>query len=98
MWRGPAWNCMTYWAARACLRYDRPYAAHRLVDAALDTTAAEFARTGTLWEFYHPTAGDQSVLKRKPTAQNTPWRDYVGHNPLFALAELWRQTSSPTRK
>ncbi|HEY2574371.1 MAG TPA: trehalase family glycosidase, partial [Verrucomicrobiaceae bacterium] len=29
MWRGPAWNCMTYWAARGCLRYDRKDAARR---------------------------------------------------------------------
>ena len=92
MWRGPAWNCMTYWAARGCRRYGRGEAARRLVAAALDATAAEFARTGTLWEFYHPTMGDQTLLRRKPTAQNTPWRDYVGHNPLFALVDMWRQT------
>ncbi len=27
MWRGPAWNSMTYWAARGCVRYGRPDAA-----------------------------------------------------------------------
>ena len=98
MWRGPAWNCMTYWSARACLRYGRADAAHRLVETALDATATEFARTGTLWEFYHPMLGDQSALTRKPTAQNTPWRDYVGHNPLFAMAELWRQAGGQASK
>jgi len=36
--------------------------------------------------------GDRALLRRKPSAQNTPWRDYVGHNPLFALAEIWRQS------
>ena len=90
MWRGPAWNCMTYWAARGCLRYDRKEAARRLLETALDATAAEFGRTGTLWEFYHPLSGDQGQLHRKPN-QDYPCRDYVGHNPLFAMANLWRQ-------
>ena len=49
-------------------------------------------RTGTLWEFYHPTLGDRTLLRRKPSAQNAPWRDYVGHNPLFAMVEVWRQS------
>ncbi len=51
---GPAWNCMTYWAARGCLRYGRRDAAQRLLEAALDATATQFERTGTIWEFYHP--------------------------------------------
>ena len=91
MWRGPVWNCMTYWAARGCVRYDRGDAARQLLEKALDATAAEFARSGTIWEFYHPLRGDPAGLKRKP-AQDFPCRDYVGHNPLFAMAELWRQT------
>jgi neutral trehalase len=91
MWRGPAWNCMTYWAARGCVRYGRPEAARQLLEKALDATAVEFGRTGTIWEFYHPLLGEQSLLRRKPTAQNTPSRDYLGHNPLFAMADLWRQ-------
>jgi putative isomerase len=92
MWRGPAWNCMTYWAARGCMRYGRGDAARQLLEKALDATAADFARTGTLWEFYHPMLGEQTALKRKP-AQNVPCRDYVGHNPLFAMAALWRETT-----
>lgn len=97
MWRGPAWNCMTYWAARACLRYDRADGAHRLVEAALDATANQFARTGTIWEFYHPQLGKPETLVRKPSARETPWPDYLGHNPLFALADLWRRTAgTPT--
>jgi putative isomerase len=91
MWRGPAWNCMTYWAARGCVRYGRRDAARQLLEKALDATAVEFGRTGTIWEFYHPLLGEQSLLRRKPTAQNTPSRDYLGHNPLFAMADLWRQ-------
>ncbi len=91
MWRGPVWNCMTYWAARGCVHYGRGDAARQLLEQALDATAAEFARSGTLWEFYHPLLGAQTALRRKP-AQNMPCRDYVGHNPLFAMAELWRQT------
>jgi neutral trehalase len=91
MWRGPAWNCMTYWAARGCLRYGRPDAARRLLEAALDATAVQFERTGTIWEFYHPRRGDPESLLRKPTGRRTPCRDYVGHNPLFAMVHLWRQ-------
>jgi glycogen debranching enzyme len=93
MWRGPAWNCMTYWAARGCLRYGRADAARRLLEAALDATATQFERTGTIWEFYHPTLGDEESLFRKPTGRRTPCRDYLGHNPLFAMADLWRKCS-----
>lgn len=94
MWRGPAWNCMTYWAARGCLRYGRAEAAHRLMEAALDATAVQFERTGAIWEFYHPLLGQQGELKRKPTMRNEPCRDYLGHNPLFAMADLWRKTAA----
>ena len=72
MWRGPAWNCMTYWAARGCLRYGRPDAARRLLEAALDATAIQFGRTGTIWEFYHPQVGDQESLFRKPQGRALP--------------------------
>ncbi len=92
MWRGPAWNCMTYWAARGCLRYGDRDSAHRLLEAALDATAKQFERTGAIWEFYHPLLGDQGELQRKPTMRNEPCRDYLGHNPLFAMADLWRKT------
>ncbi len=97
MWRGPAWNCMTYWAARGCLRYGRPDAARRLLEAALDATAIQFGRTGTIWEFYHPQVGDQESLFRKPQGRRTPCRDYLGHNPLFAMVDLWRKCG-PTRR
>lgn len=94
MWRGPTWNSMTMWAARGCLRYDRPDAAHRLAEAALDASAAVFQRTGTVWEFYHPFGGDPLTLERKPqTAFNAPCRDYLGHNPLIALARIWEATA-----
>jgi len=89
MWRGPAWNCMTWWAARGCVRYGRPDAARRLLATALDATATQFERTGTIWEFYHPQVGDQQTLLRKPRGSRTPCRDYLGHNPLFAMVDLW---------
>jgi glycogen debranching enzyme len=90
MWRGPTWNSMTYWAARGCLHYGRKEAARRLLEAALDASAAQFERTGTIWEFYHPLGGDPEGLQRKPqTNQNTPCRDYLGHNPLIAMARMW---------
>lgn len=92
MWRGPAWNSMTYWAARGCMRYGRADAAKLLLENALDSTAEQFARTGTIWEFYHPFKGEQTALQRKPErAYNTPCRDYLGHNPLIAMALLWEK-------
>jgi len=94
MWRGPTWNSMTMWAARGCLAYGRADAAHRLTEAALDASADVFATTGTVWEFYHPFGGHPTTLRRKPqTAQNTPCPDYLGHNPLFALARIWEGTA-----
>jgi neutral trehalase len=90
MWRGPTWNSMTYWAALGCLRYGRTDAARRLAERALDASAAQFAATGTIWEFYDPFGGDPRTLARKPqTRHNAPCPDYLGHNPLLALARLY---------
>jgi hypothetical protein len=90
MWRGPAWNSMTYWVARGCLKYGRKDAAKILLEKALDDSASQFQATGTIWEFYHPEGGDQSLVKRKPqTKQNTPCKDYLGHNPLIAMAIMY---------
>jgi len=101
LWRGPAWNSMTYWAARGCLRYGRPDAAQRLLEAALDDSAAQFSRTGTIWEFYDPEGGHPEDLERKPASKaehNPPCHDYLGHNPLLAMAQLWQQlAASKTR-
>ena len=84
---------MTYWAARGCLRYDRKDAARLLLERALDETAFQFQGTGTVWEFYHPYGGDPMSLKRKPqTSYNAPCRDYLGHNPLIAMARLYEMT------
>ena len=90
MWRGPAWNSMTFWAARGCVRYGRPDAARRLLERALDDTARQFERTGTVWEFYHPAGGRPEDLEREVRAPaGTPRRDYLGHNPLLAMARLY---------
>jgi neutral trehalase len=92
MWRGPAWNSMTLWAARGCLRYGHGDAARSLAEKALDASAHQFERTGTIWEFYHPQGGSPETLRRKPSGRNVPCRDYLGHNPLFAMVELWRKS------
>lgn len=92
MWRGPTWNSMTYWAALACVRYHRPDAAIKLLEAALDDTAAQYDRTGTIWEYYHPFGGKPEELTRKPqTKRNLPWTDYLGQNPLLAMSRLWQK-------
>ena len=89
MWRGPVWNSMTYWAARGCIRNSRPDAARSLLERALDASADHFDRTGTIWEFYHPHCGHPEELQRKPhTEFNAPCHDYLGHNPLLAMARM----------
>ena len=58
--------------------------------ARLDASAAQFERTGTIWEFYDPHGGHPEALQRKPhTPFNAPCRDYLGHNPLIAMARLY---------
>lgn len=90
MWRGPAWNSMTFWAAKGCLLYNRPDAAKLLLERALDASSREFERSGTIWEFYHPHCGNPTEVCRKPhTPFNTPCRDYLGHNPLIAMARMY---------
>jgi len=90
MWRGPAWNSMTYWAAIGCINYGRKDAALIILEKALDDSAVQFNRTGTVWEFYHPLGGKPEDVARKPKKQpNMPCRDYLGHNPLIAMARLY---------
>ena len=92
-WRGPAWNSMTYWASRGCIDYERKDAARILLERALDASAVQFEKTGTIWEFYHPYGGNPLELQRKPhRKENVPCRDYLGHNPLIAMARLWELT------
>ena len=88
-WHGPAWNSITYWSARGCLRYGRKDAARKLLESALEATASQFARTGTIWEFYDPDEGRPEDLRREVNPPHQmPRRDYTGHNPLFAMARL----------
>lgn len=92
MWRGPTWNSITWWAARGCLNYGRDDAAVQLLEAALDQSARVFDETGCIWEFYHSEGGSPLDCTRKPdTPFNTPCRDYLGHNPLLAMARLWEE-------
>lgn len=94
MWRGAAWNSMTFWAAVGYLNYNRKDAARLILERALDVTAEQFQRTGTIWEFYHPLEGNQEEVARKPKKQpNMPCKDYLGHNPLFAMVRLCEMTN-----
>ncbi|HBN82418.1 MAG TPA: glycoside hydrolase [Clostridiales bacterium] len=95
LWRGGTWNSMTYWAARGCVGYNRKDAAKKLLEKALDATAKQFDETGTIWEFYHPCLGKQEDVKRKPYTQyNVPCRDYLGHNPVIAMARMYEECRS----
>lgn len=88
---GPAWNAFTMGADLACLQYDRADGARQLLGKALDRTAEEFARTGTVWEFYHPLGGRPEDVTRKPgQAFTASCREYYGLNPLWAMARIWR--------
>ncbi len=89
MWRGPAWNSMTYWAMRGCLNYGRADAAIKLGERALDNAAKQFERTGTIWEFYHPEGGRPEDVRRKGRRPDEPCADYLGHNPLIAIARMY---------
>ena len=90
MWRGPAWNSMTYWVARGCLQYGRKDAAKILLEKALDDSARQFEITGTIWEFYDPSGGSPEDVQRKPqTKRNMPCKDYLGHNPVIAMALMF---------
>ena len=69
-----------------------------IVERALDASATQFERTGTIWEFYHPHGGDPLDVQRKPHTQyNTPCPDYLGHNPLIAMARIYDTTHTPVR-
>ncbi|MEM7625213.1 MAG: trehalase family glycosidase [Planctomycetota bacterium] len=99
MWRGGAWNSMTHWAARGCVDRGRPDAAAALLERALDQSARHFDRTGTIWEFYDPRGGPPEAMKRKggPSELDRPCRDYLGHNPLLAMARLYDELSAARR-
>jgi putative isomerase len=95
MYRGPAWNSMTYWAAIGCMNYGAHAEAAVLLERALNDTATQFERTGTIWEFYHPHGGRPEDLQRKPNTEfNRPCPDYLGHNPVLAMARLYEQAKS----
>jgi len=90
MWRGPVWNSMTYWAARGCILYKRPDAAVLLLERALDESSRVFSETGVIWEFYNPLGGSPKDVQRKPhTEYNTPFTEYLGHNPLYGMALMY---------
>lgn len=95
-WRGPAWNSMTYWAARGCLSAGYADAAAQLLERALDQSAKQFDRTCTVWEFYHPHGGRPEEVQRKPsTPYNTPCPEYLGHCPLLIMARTYDQIRAP---
>lgn len=59
-------------------------------------SSAQFGKTGTIWEFYHPFGGNESDLLRKPHAGfPLPFPDYMGHNPLLAMAKLYNDLKNP---
>jgi hypothetical protein len=56
-----------------------------LLEAALDATAKQSGRTGTIWEFYHPLGCEPESLQSKPDTEfNTPFQDYL------AITRCWQ--------
>ena len=88
MWRGGAWNSITWMAVLGCLRYGRTDAARKIAEKVLERTQIAYLRTGSVWEFYHPHGGLPSEMARKRAPWLLPCREYLGHNPLFAFARL----------
>ncbi|MAE62674.1 MAG: hypothetical protein CMJ18_00255 [Phycisphaeraceae bacterium] len=95
MWRGPTWLSQTYWVMRGLLRYDCPELASRIGTAALTGAAASLEKNGTILEFLHPSGGSISELKRKGDVRG-PRRDYIGHNPVHAIALMLADDGSQT--
>ena len=86
MWRGPAWNSMTFWAACGLIELGHPEAARPLLEAALDNSAHWFDATGTIWEFYESEGGDPRDVARKPhTPFNRPSPDYLVRRQALIL-------------
>ncbi len=84
-WRGPACNALAYWAARGCYQYGRFAAARLLLEKAINATMENFAKTRSIWEYYHP-AG---ILAEEDWEENMPIKNHLGNNPLLAMAGLW---------
>jgi len=93
MWRGPAWNSITLCALLGLERYGFRAEAAEIAERLLDDTLLQFRRTGALWEFYDPNSGPQAKVFRKQGPFQAPCREYLGHNPLFAIARLWLRCS-----
>jgi hypothetical protein len=89
---------MTYWIARGCLNYNRPEVAKIILERALDNSAKHYTGTGTIWEFYDPFGGDPRHLKRKKGKHDQPCPDYLGHNPLIAMARMFAAIKGTAEK
>ena len=88
MWRGGAWNSLTWMAVLGCLRYNRRDAALKIAERVLKWSQINYYRTGAIWEFYHPHGNAPLEMERKHAPWLLPCREYLGHNPLFAYARL----------
>lgn len=84
-WRGPAWLSQTYWAMKGLRRYGHEDLAREIGRRALGGVAAALEEHGTVFEFFHPNGGPVEDLARKGKPV-PPRRDYIGHNPIHAIA------------
>ncbi|MFA5865825.1 MAG: trehalase family glycosidase [Phycisphaerae bacterium] len=84
-WRGPTWLSQPYWVMQGLCRYGYYDLADQIGRRSLDHAAKMLSEHGTIFEFYHPTGGPVSELRRKGETSG-PNRDYLGHNPIHAIA------------
>lgn len=68
-------------------------ALHQLLNDVKNQSESGFL-PGVIWEFYNSLGGRPEDVKRKPkTIYNVPCKDYLGHNPLIAMARLYDYAS-----
>ncbi len=87
MWRGPVWLSLNLWIARGLIRWGRRDLASELARRSLRRAEAVFDRQGCVLEYY-PADGMRVAGLRRKGDSTGPHRYYIGHAPLFALAQL----------
>jgi len=87
MWRGPVWLSLNLWIAKGLVRWGRKDLAAELARRGLRRAQSVLEREGCILEFYPADGMRTGSLRRKGDVAG-PHRNYLGHAPLHALAEL----------
>jgi len=87
MWRGPVWLSLNLWIAKGLVRWGRGDLASELARRSLRRAQGVLEREGCIFEFYPADGMRMQSLRRKGSTEG-PRANYIGHAPLYALAEL----------